>query len=196
MNTTNWITYMESARGDDNDSRTALRMNLSQSAITRWRAGTQPRPQQVVDFARLYGANALTGLIAAGYLNQRDLAELGTTVAAPADLSEITTAQLLDELQRRLTELRETFDTLERTSDRAALETLVEALTSRHLPAANVGGTEQTASIRSIDEHRASKLEIDYDPDNTQLVEESLADRYAALEADDPEHEQIAPDTP
>lgn len=193
MRNTHWSQFVDAHSRNESNAEIAKRLGIAPSNITRWRTGaSNPDPQKAVDFANAYAVSPLAALIAADYL---DAETLDRALAAPADLSEITTAQLLDELQRRLTELRETFDTLERTSDRAALETLIEALTSRHLPA-NVGGDEQTASIRSIDEHRASKLEIDYDPDNTQLIEESLADRYAALEADDPEHEQIAPDTP
>ncbi|MHA3682825.1 hypothetical protein ACXR2W_01000 [Leucobacter sp. HY1908] len=155
MSTTAWIAYMEDARGDDSDARTAARLGLSQSAITRWRAGTKPRPQQVVDLARLYNANALTGLIAAGYLNSADLAELGTTVEAPIDLSNVNTSALIDELQRRLEQLREAFDGIS-SNDRDVVTEIVTELIDSHLPKSNV--------VR-LDDHRDNLT-----PEETQAL--------------------------
>lgn len=148
MDNANWIAYMEAARGDDNDARTATKLQVSQSAVSRWRTGAQPRPQQVVDFARTYGANALTGLIAAGYINRADLAELGTTVAAPSTLSEISTTELLDELQRRLRDLRDALDRVDNNADHEALAALINALAAP----ANVGGTTDNHDTLTAEE--------------------------------------------
>lgn len=188
-----WVQFLdEHARGEHN-AAIARALGIDSSNITRWRKGTTtPEPQTAVDFASHYGANPLAALIAAGHLRPDTF---GLRLSAPADLSEVNTAQLLDELQRRLTELRDTFDTIERSSDRNALEAVVTALTGRHLPAANVGGAEQNATVTHLADYTAN-LEIDYDPADADLVEESLADRHAALTGSDPEPEQTAPPTP
>ncbi|KKI16407.1 MULTISPECIES: helix-turn-helix domain-containing protein [unclassified Leucobacter] len=102
MEPNRWIAYLESVRGADNDANTAAKLGVSQSTFTRWRAGTgHPKPAQVVEIARLYSSNALTGLIAAGYLSTGDLEELGTPVA-PHDLESFSTVQLLNELRSRV----------------------------------------------------------------------------------------------
>jgi len=193
MRNRNWSAFVDAHSRNETNAEIAKRLGIAPSNITRWRTGaSNPDPQKAVDFANAYSVSPLAALIASGYLNPDSLDQ---ALIAPADLSEINTDRLLDEVQRRLAELRDQFYLLGDSPDRKALESLTIALLNRHT-SPNVGGSEQDANVQSLADHKASKIEIGYDPDDAQLIEESLADRYAALEAEDPEAEQIAPDTP
>lgn len=179
METTGWAHFLTEHARNESNAAIAKRLDVAASNITRWKSGSSnPDPQTAVTFARAYGVSPIAALVAAGYL---DPANLEGHLVQPADLSEITTAQLLDELQRRLAELRETFDTIGQGNDRAALEAVVDALSRRHLPPTNV---------TRLSDHRQPK------DDDAELIAESLADRHAALHGDDPQIEQEAPDTP
>lgn len=138
-------------------------------------------PLQAVAFARAYGASPLAALMAAGYLTADDLGADQARIVVSQDVADISTRQLLDELQHRLTQLRDSFDNLERNNDRAALETLVAALTARHLPAENV--------VRLAD-HRDDHLSKD---EATKLLD---GERYAADERDGRDEEAEANTTP
>ena len=152
VSTDNWIAFIEAERGDDNDTRTAARTGISPSAVSRWRSGTQPRPQQVIDFAQAYGLNTLTALLAAGLINRADLAEFGTTVQAPSNINEFSTIELLDELKRRLEQLADTYRTVDST-DTDALRALVTAIGSP-----NVGGSSDTQDPDTLTQAEAEHL--------------------------------------
>lgn len=180
MTNKTWRAFIDTHSRNETNAAIAKRLGIAASNITRWRAGTStPDPQKAVDFANAYKVSPLSALVAAGYLEE---STLDHALVAPADLSEIDTAQLLDELQRRLGELRDTFDTLERTSDRDALETVVDALTHRHLPP-KVRGAQQTEEhIERLTREEVEKLQSGY--------------TLAALDGQDPQAEQEAPDIP
>lgn len=70
----------------------------SPSSLQRWvNEEVRPPAEAVVAIARAYGADPLLGLVAAGYLDENDLAQ-NRTVAAVRDAS---TLQLTEELMRR-----------------------------------------------------------------------------------------------
>jgi hypothetical protein len=67
------------------------------STIQRWVNEGRASAEGTVAIARAYGADPLLGLVAAGYLDENDLAQ-NRTVGA---LREATTLQLTEELMRR-----------------------------------------------------------------------------------------------
>lgn len=97
-----WTRYLEVTTHPDNDKTIASKVGVSPSTIGRWRSGEiDPKPRQVVALARRYGKSPLAALVAAGYLSAEDLEE-DLTLHYAADLDEISTLQLVDELRDRL----------------------------------------------------------------------------------------------
>ncbi len=86
----------------DNDKVIAQKVGVSPSTIGRWRSGDiDPKPRQVVAFARAYGKSPLGALVSAGYLSEEDLEE-ELSLGLPADLDEVSTYDLFDEVRHRL----------------------------------------------------------------------------------------------
>lgn len=101
-NTARWNEYMAATAEGLNDARIAEALSISPSTVGRWRAGTvDPKPRQVVAFARAFNDNPLAALVAAGYLTADDLGD-DVTVRLPADVADVSTIQLLDEVTSRL----------------------------------------------------------------------------------------------
>lgn len=148
MDSTNWIAYMDAAKGADTDAAVATKLGFAQSNITRWRSGASiPKPQQVVAFARAYGKSTLPALHAAGYINLADLTELGTEVQF-SDLDDVPLRELVDELQRRLDSLTAALRDAEE-FDRDALQALADLLRERPLPVADIeADTARTSDVR------------------------------------------------
>ncbi|WEK60542.1 MAG: helix-turn-helix transcriptional regulator [Candidatus Microbacterium colombiense] len=97
-----WTRYLEVTTHPDNDKTIAFKVGVSPSTIGRWRSGEiDPKPRQVVALARRYGKSPLAALVAAEYLSAEDLEE-DLTLHYAADLDEISTLQLVDELRDRL----------------------------------------------------------------------------------------------
>lgn len=93
---------MRATAGRVNDVQIAEQVGVSASTIGRWRSGEiDPKPRQVVAFARAYGADPLVALVAAGYLDRDSLGER-VTIAVPTDLDDVSTSALIEEVQRRL----------------------------------------------------------------------------------------------
>lgn len=102
-----WTRYMSSTGGADNDKMIAAKVGVSPSTISRWRSGdVDPKPRQVVAFARAYEKSALLALVAAGYLDASDLGE-EVALTMGQNLDEVSTATLVSELQERLTSIDE-----------------------------------------------------------------------------------------
>lgn len=78
---------------------------VEQSATSRWKSGhNRPRPEVVIAVCRTIGRPPVEGLIAAGYLQAGESAQV---VQLMPDLDAIPDAELIGQLARRLEERRE-----------------------------------------------------------------------------------------
>ena len=100
MPTESFWEYVTRIAGDQQNREIAQSIGVDASAISRWRAGEQPRVKTVIAFARGYGRPAVEALIAAGYLDVAD-AFSSVEVGKGMGLSEISDEDLWAELQRR-----------------------------------------------------------------------------------------------
>jgi transcriptional regulator with XRE-family HTH domain len=100
MPTESFWEYVTRIAGDRQNREIAQSIGVDASAISRWRAGEQPRVKTVIAFARGYGRPAVEALIAAGYLEMAD-AFSAVEVGKGMGLSEISDEDLWAELQRR-----------------------------------------------------------------------------------------------
>lgn len=80
----------------------ANRVGVSGATVGNWARGSRPAAEQVIMAARVYGANALAGLIAAGYMTEDEITAWGANVQPPTPLGDMPDRELLDELERRL----------------------------------------------------------------------------------------------
>ncbi|MBO2464463.1 helix-turn-helix domain-containing protein [Actinomadura violacea] len=92
-----WWEYVERVAKGDTQTAIAARIGLSQGGISGWRTKA-PKPETVAAFARGYHRPVLEAFVAAGFLTAD---EAGIT-EAPATLADLSSAELLDELGRRL----------------------------------------------------------------------------------------------
>jgi transcriptional regulator with XRE-family HTH domain len=100
MPTESFWEYVTRIAGDQQNREIAQSIGVDASAISRWRAGEQPRVKTVIAFARGYGRPAVEALIAAGYLEMSD-AFASVEVGQGMGLSEISDDDLFAEMQRR-----------------------------------------------------------------------------------------------
>jgi transcriptional regulator with XRE-family HTH domain len=100
MPTESFWEYVTRIAGDQQNREIAQSIGVDASAISRWRAGEQPRVRTVIAFARGYGRPAVEALIAAGYLEMSD-AFSAVEVGKGMGLSEISDDDLWAEVQRR-----------------------------------------------------------------------------------------------
>lgn len=96
-----WPQYIDATRGTDPNTVIASKVGVDPVTVGRWRAGTHdPKPRQVVEYARAYGLSPLSALVAAGYLTED---EIGIEVSVPTmTLSDFSVNQLAEELAQRL----------------------------------------------------------------------------------------------
>lgn len=73
-------------------------VGVDPSAISRWKAGDQPRFQSVVAFARAYQRPTIEALIAAGYL---EITDAFASVDIRRSLSDVSDDELWREVHRR-----------------------------------------------------------------------------------------------
>lgn len=100
MPTESFWEYVTRIAGNQQNREIAQSIGVDASAISRWRAGEQPRVKTVIAFARGYGRPAVEALIAAGYLEMTD-AFSSVEVGKGMGLSEISDDDLWAEVQRR-----------------------------------------------------------------------------------------------
>ncbi|RFA12113.1 hypothetical protein B7R22_16920 [Subtercola boreus] len=93
--------YVQFVVAGDSDSKVADKVGVNSSTIGRWRTGAvDPKPRQVVAFARAYNVSPIGALIAADYVSETDL---DIPVTSPR-LDSYSTYELLSEVQTRLLE--------------------------------------------------------------------------------------------
>ena len=100
MDAENWSRYFRRVAGDTPRKDLALAAGVAQSAISRWfNAVARPSADSAISFARgMAHANPVEALIAAGYLQEKDVAGVIEVIAA----RQWTDAELLAELAARL----------------------------------------------------------------------------------------------
>lgn len=100
-----WSRYMDATSHGDLNTVIAHKVGVDPATIGRWRTGAvDPKPRQVVEYARAYGQSPLAALIAAGYLTQEEI-ELPINIpnVSVADFDDLT---LAEELLSRVRENR------------------------------------------------------------------------------------------
>jgi hypothetical protein len=97
---TAWSRYIDSTSLGDMNTAIAEKVNVDPATVGRWRAGSvDPRPRQVVVYARAYGQSPISALIGAGYLTPEE-AEVEVSISTTT-LSDFPTTSLAEELLRR-----------------------------------------------------------------------------------------------
>lgn len=98
---TPWSRYIDATSNGDLNTVIAQKVRVDPATVGRWRTGAiDPKPRQVVEYARAYGLSPLSGLIAAGYITEQ---EVGVKVFVPdITLSDFTVTALAEELASRL----------------------------------------------------------------------------------------------
>lgn len=97
-----WSRYIDSTSGGIPNTAIADRVGVDAATIGRWRTGAvDPKPRQVVAYARGFGLSPLQALAAADYVSE---AELGLAIEAPRayTLDDFTTVELVEEVLARL----------------------------------------------------------------------------------------------
>jgi hypothetical protein len=102
---THWSKYIDATSGGAYNNAIAEAIGVDPATVGRWRTGAvDPKPRQVVAYARAFGQGPVAALIAAGYLTE---AELDLPVSAPRvyTLDDFSDLELAEELVRRLREV-------------------------------------------------------------------------------------------
>lgn len=86
---------------NETNSRIAENVGVTVAAVGRWHT-SKPKPEHVITFADIYGADRLEAMVAAGYLEQSDIQGIPTLKRTATLLHQATNKQLLDELTTRL----------------------------------------------------------------------------------------------
>jgi transcriptional regulator with XRE-family HTH domain len=100
-----WSRYIDATSMDDLNFVIAEKVGVDPATVGRWRTGaTDPKPRQVVAYARAYGLSPLQALVAAEFLSEE---ELGMSVGAPKAyaLTDFASVDLAEELLARLERL-------------------------------------------------------------------------------------------
>lgn len=97
-----WSLFIDAtARGEYNNA-IAERTGVDPATIGRWRTGAvDPKPRQVVAYARAYGESPIQALIAAGYLDAQDL-DIPLGPPRTYTLDDFSTLELAEEVVSRL----------------------------------------------------------------------------------------------
>lgn len=99
-----WTTYVRRVVGTDTQTQVAARTGINQTTISRWlnpdtSEGRRLSSQAVATFARGYGRDVLEAFVVAGFLEPE---EANMATSEPVDLTEVPQAELLAEVQRRM----------------------------------------------------------------------------------------------
>ena len=104
MSKTQWWEYLESLMGGQTAKEAATLTGISASNFTRWKQGARADPDFVVKIARAYNVNVLEALVKADFITEEE-AKL-TEVAPVLDLTKVSGADLMGEVERRVDMLR------------------------------------------------------------------------------------------
>lgn len=100
---TRWWAYLDGLRGEDTSDRQLARfIDVTPATVSRWKAGTNPGPAEVVRAARAFGANVVEALVAGGVLGSDETEEYRR---GQISLADVPMAALLDELRQRFDEM-------------------------------------------------------------------------------------------
>lgn len=94
-------TWLNEATNNATNAEIAHKTGIAKSTVGRWE-GALPRPETIVQVARAFKANAVEGLVAAGYLHD-DEVRIPKVIHRPSDFSSF---ELLDELRTRVVNAR------------------------------------------------------------------------------------------
>lgn len=97
-----WSKYIDATAGGALNVAIAKRLNLDPATIGRWRTGAvDPKPRQVVAYARAFAQSPIQALVAAGYLTPD---EVGIAFSDPRSrtLEDFSTVELAEEITERL----------------------------------------------------------------------------------------------
>jgi hypothetical protein len=101
---TPWSRFIDATSDGAYNTAIADAIGVDPATVGRWRTGTvDPKPRQVVAYARAFGQGPIAALIAAGYLTD---AEVDLPISAPRayTLDDFSALELAAELVRRLRE--------------------------------------------------------------------------------------------
>lgn len=101
---TPWSKYIDATSGGVFNSAIADRIGVDPATVGRWRTGAvDPKPRQVVAYARAYGQSPIGALIAAGYLSEGEV-DIPVTSPRAYTLDDFSPLELAKEVVRRLAE--------------------------------------------------------------------------------------------
>lgn len=102
-NLNSWSRFIDATSNGDLNRVIAERVGVDPATIGRWRSGAvEPKPRQVIEYARVYGLSPLSGLIAASYLTEEELSiEVVIPMATLADFSIVALAEELTSRVKR-----------------------------------------------------------------------------------------------
>lgn len=100
----NWTDYLRMISDDAAGAAIARKTGIPASTISRWLSGEfDPKPRQVVEVARAYGASPIQALIAADFLRAEDL-DLPESAPRQLQIRDFTELELAQEMVRRINE--------------------------------------------------------------------------------------------
>ncbi|KHK96360.1 hypothetical protein LK09_15340 [Microbacterium mangrovi] len=101
---TQWSKYIDATSDGAYNNAIAESIGVDPATVGRWRTGTvDPKPRQVVAYARAFGQTPVSALIAAGYLTEAE-AQLPAAAPRAYTLDDFSELELATELVRRLRE--------------------------------------------------------------------------------------------
>ncbi|MEV4689417.1 helix-turn-helix domain-containing protein [Microbacterium sp. LWH3-1.2] len=99
---TSWSHYIDATSAGAYNAVIAERIGVDPATVGRWRAGAvDPKPRQVVAYARAFELSPVQALVAAGYLDEDEL-DLPTTPPRAYALNDFSTSELLEEALARV----------------------------------------------------------------------------------------------
>lgn len=135
---TQWSRYIDATSDGAYNAAIAEAIGVDPATVGRWRTGAvDPKPRQVVAYARAFGQSPISALVAAGYLTEE---EVGMPMSAPRayTLDDFSALELAEELVQRLGE-----EDGYRIENRRGAPTLASIEDGRLVPFKSVGAPQQ-----------------------------------------------------